>query len=169
MPKQNISYSDTGYFSPLMVDYLNNSEELKPFYNRLPELNSFEAQITEKSENFPHENREVLVSALNEQYKLVQTSELTTKHISLLESNTFTVTTGHQLNFFTGPLYFLYKIASAVNLANHLKEAYPAYNFVPVYWMASEDHDFEEINYFNFKRIKRFSGIRESLWCCWRD
>ena len=62
--------------------------------------------------------------------------------------------TGHQLNLFTGPLYFLYKIISTINLCKELKKAYPTYHFVPVYWMATEDHDFEEINFFNFNRIK---------------
>ena len=67
----------------------------------------------------------------------------------LANKNTFTVTTGHQLNLFTGPLYFLYKIVSAINLAARLKKEFPKDNFVPVYWMATEDHDFEEIQYFN--------------------
>jgi bacillithiol biosynthesis cysteine-adding enzyme BshC len=62
--------------------------------------------------------------------------------------NTFTITTGHQLNIFTGPLFFIYKIVAAINMAKILKEKYSSYNFVPVYWMASEDHDFEEINNF---------------------
>ncbi|NNK87340.1 MAG: bacillithiol biosynthesis cysteine-adding enzyme BshC, partial [Flavobacteriaceae bacterium] len=66
----------------------------------------------------------------------------------------FTITTGHQLNLFTGPLYFLYKIISTINLTRLLNKAYPEYNFVPVYWMATEDHDFDEINYFNFKGRK---------------
>ena len=80
---------------------------------------------------------------------------MTQQNIELLEKeNTFTITTGHQLNLFTGPLYFLYKIISAINLAKELKAKYPKYNFVPVYWMATEDHDFDEINYFNFKRKK---------------
>ncbi|HCD87500.1 MAG TPA: bacillithiol biosynthesis cysteine-adding enzyme BshC, partial [Algoriphagus sp.] len=60
--------------------------------------------------------------------------------------NTFTVTTGHQLNLFTGPLYFIYKIVSTIKLAEELNKAYPNQHFVPVYWMASEDHDFDEIN-----------------------
>jgi bacillithiol biosynthesis cysteine-adding enzyme BshC len=80
---------------------------------------------------------------------------LTSENIEWLEKeNTFTITTGHQLNLFTGPLYFLYKIISAINLAKELKETYPEYHFVPVYWMATEDHDFDEINYFNFKGKK---------------
>ena len=59
------------------------------------------------------------------------------------------VVTGHQLNLFTGPLYFLYKIISTINLTKTLKDKYCEFDFVPVYWMATEDHDFEEINYFN--------------------
>ena len=62
---------------------------------------------------------------------------------------------------FTGPLYFLYKIISAINLAEELGEKFPEQNFVPVYWMATEDHDFDEINYFNFKG-KKLSWNRES-------
>src|SRR5690606_3641046 len=73
---------------------------------------------------------------------------------ALRESTTFTITTGHQLNIFTGPLYFLYKIIATINLCKTLKSTYPGYNFVPVYWMATEDHDFEEINFFNFKGKK---------------
>ena len=55
---------------------------------------------------------------------------------------------------FTGPLYFLYKIISTINLTKELKEKHPENDFVPIYWMATEDHDFEEINYFNFKGRK---------------
>uniref|UniRef100_UPI0035670406 bacillithiol biosynthesis cysteine-adding enzyme BshC n=1 Tax=Lutibacter sp. TaxID=1925666 RepID=UPI0035670406 len=73
----------------------------------------------------------------------------------------FTVTTGHQLNIFTGPLYFLYKIISTINLTEVLKKEFPNQNFVPVYWMATEDHDFEEINYFNFED-KKVKWKRES-------
>ena len=62
---------------------------------------------------------------------------------------TFTVTTGHQLNLGTGPLYFLYKISAAINMSQKLNERYPDQHFVPVYWMATEDHDFEEINFFH--------------------
>ncbi|MFZ4680376.1 MAG: bacillithiol biosynthesis cysteine-adding enzyme BshC, partial [Flavobacterium sp.] len=89
------------------------------------------------------------------QYKGFQISEATRANISLLyNSKTFTITTGHQLNLFTGPLYFLYKIVSTINLCNTLKKEYPSYDFVPIYWMATEDHDFEEINHFNFKNVK---------------
>ena len=96
-----------------------------------------------------------MVNALENQYKGFNVSEKTKENIALLkQQNTFTVTTGHQLNLFTGPLYFLYKIISAINLAEELSEKFTEKNFVPIYWMATEDHDFDEINYFNFEGKK---------------
>ncbi|MFG6686180.1 bacillithiol biosynthesis cysteine-adding enzyme BshC [Mariniflexile sp. HNIBRBA6329] len=155
MPTDCISFKKTGYFSSLICDYLDEKPELKPFYNRFPKLENFKSQIEEKARSFKAQSRTVLVDTLKKQYQSIETSEATLKNIESLNSeNTFTVTTGHQLNLFTGPLYFLYKIVSAINLSKELKNTYPNYNFVPIYWMATEDHDFEEINYFNFKGKK---------------
>jgi len=182
MPTDCIRYQNSGYFSPLMNDYLNQKPELASLYHRFPTLDNFEKQIEEKKNNFPspvlpegeraeivnqnggfNENKRVtLVSVLKKQYSNFEVSSETLNHIELLNhSNTFTITTGHQLNLFSGPLYFLYKIISTINLTKELKAKYPTYNFVPVYWMATEDHDFEEINYFNFKG-KKFHWNRES-------
>ena len=162
MPSDCISYQDSGYFSTLIVDYLNQKPELKNWYNRFPKLENFEGQIAEKAQNFPTDNRQILVESLRRQYEKSDLSEATNYNVALLEkASTFTVTTGHQLNLFTGPLYFLYKIVSAVNLAKELKTKYPDHDFVPVYWMATEDHDFEEISYFNLKG-KKFRWNRES-------
>lgn len=162
MPSDCISYQSSGYFTPLIIDYLNRKETLKPLYNRFPTLENFKQQIAEKQQNYNPDYRAVLAGELKKQYTGIETSDLTKQNIELLKENTtFTITTGHQLNLFTGPLYFLYKIVSAVNLANELKAAYPDYNFVPVYWMATEDHDFEEINYFNFKN-KKIRWTRDS-------
>lgn len=162
MSSESISFRATGYFSQFICNYLDEDASLKPFYNRFPKLNNFKAQIEEKSKSTDLKTiRKELFNVLNDQYNTVDTSELTLKNISALkETNTFTVTTGHQLNLFTGPLYFLYKIISTINLTKQLKLEYPNYNFVPVYWMASEDHDFDEINYFNFrgKKIQWNSG-----------
>lgn len=150
-----IPFKQTGYFSELICDYLEEKGTLQPFYNRFPSLDQFKDQILEKQTAFPQKNREVLVTALQGQYKGVATSKETKANIvSLSEPNTFAIVTGHQLNLFTGPLYFLYKIITAINLTKTLKKTYPQYHFVPVYWMATEDHDFEEINYFNFKGKK---------------
>jgi bacillithiol biosynthesis cysteine-adding enzyme BshC len=162
MSNDCITYQNSGYFSKLIVDYLDEKPELQSLYNRFPKLDNFEAQIEEKKANYPSENRTVLVSALEKQYRNFTVSERTTHNIqSLKDSNTFTITTGHQLNLFTGPLYFLYKIISTLNLCKELNEKYPAQHFVPIYWMATEDHDFDEINYFNYKD-KKIQWNRES-------
>ncbi len=155
MPTHCMPYRETGYFSSLIEDYLVEKEELKSLYNRFPYLENFAEQIEEKGNSYPKEQRKILVEALQNQYAHLNVSEATQNHISILkENNTFTITTGHQLNLFTGPLYFLYKIISTINLCKELKKEYPKNNFVPIYWMATEDHDFEEINYFNFKERK---------------
>lgn len=156
MPTDCISYQKSGYFSSLINDYLEQKPNLQSFYNRFPNLENFDAQIQEKTKNFnDNKKREVLVSVLQSQYAKINASPSTLNNIKLLNhSKTFTVTTGHQLNLFSGPLYFLYKIISTINLTVALKSKYSNYNFVPIYWMATEDHDFEEINYFNFKGRK---------------
>jgi len=155
MPTDCIPFRSTNYFSPLICDYLEQSKPLRNFYHRFPTLENFKTQIDEKAATFPMSSRTSLVSSLKAQYQGFDTSDATLQNIeSLKNDNTFTVTTGHQLNLFTGPLYFLYKIVSTINLCRQLKAAYPKSNFVPIYWMATEDHDFEEINYFNFKDKK---------------
>ncbi len=163
MPADCISYKNSGYFSPLMNDYLDQKPHLQSLYNRFPSIENFENQIIEKKGNFNgNEKRKILVSVLEKQYAKINASDETLNNIKLLNnSNTFTITTGHQLNLLTGPLYFLYKIISTINLCKELKTKYPENNFIPIYWMATEDHDFEEINYFNFKDQK-FRWNRES-------
>ena len=157
-----IPYPDTGYFSKLVCDYLAEKPELQPFYHRFPNLENFEKQLNEKSLSFNSQSRKVLVNALNQQYQELTVSEATQNNIdALAKENTFTITTGHQLNLFTGPLYFLYKIFSVINLAEKLNKKHPQQHFVPIYWMATEDHDFDEINYFNLFGAK-VSWERES-------
>ena len=155
MLTQHISYKQTNFFSPLICDYLDEKEALKLYYNRFPNIDNFKGQIQEKELSFNPENRTVLLQTIKQQYANINTSQLTQNNIeALANTNTFTITTGHQLNLFTGPLYFLYKIISTLNLCETLRKKYPNQNFVPIYWMATEDHDFDEINHFNFKGNK---------------
>ena len=170
MPNDCITFQNSGYFTPIMIDYLNEKSTLKPFYNRLPKIENFDpetsGQIKEKSANYndaAYSKRTILVQTLEHQYQNIGASDLTKQNItSLFNDTTFTITTGHQLNLFTGPLYFLYKIISTINLCTELKSKYPSQNFVPIYWMATEDHDFDEINYFNFKG-RKFRWNKESF------
>ncbi|HEY0245179.1 MAG TPA: bacillithiol biosynthesis BshC, partial [Mucilaginibacter sp.] len=147
-----ISYKETGFFSQTVVDYIDNVPQLKPFYSYRPDLKGFAELLADKKVVADREN---LATILTEQYSRISDSgfsisDLVNQNIlSLKAENTYTITTGHQLNIFAGPLYFIYKIVTAIKLARELKTQFPDKNFVPVYWMASEDHDFAEINYTN--------------------
>ena len=152
-----ISYKETGAFSPTVIDYLEDAPALRPFYAYRPDFDGFAKFLRNKK---VVANRQTLADVLDRQYGIENAREkrfynlelwdLVWDNIDLLsKDNTYTVTTGHQLNIFAGPLYFIYKIVTAIKLARQLKEKFPDKNFVPVYWMASEDHDFAEINYTN--------------------
>ena len=151
MSNRYISYRDTNYFNSLFCDYIEGSNDLRTFYNNKPNLESFKSQILLKKENFKESDRLTLRDVLVKQYSGINTSDELKQSInSIADKDTFTVTTGHQLCLFTGPLYFLYKIISTINLTEELKVKYPKFNFIPVYWMATEDHDFEEIRSFKY-------------------
>ncbi len=148
MTTRKIDFSDTHSFSPFFLDYIQQKDSLKKFYHRFPSVASFGDQLKDKA-NFSSERRQLLVQELTKQYGTLPITDKAKQNIAALGNpKTFTVTTGHQLNIFTGPLYFIYKIVTVINACKKLKEAYPEYDFVPVYWMASEDHDYEEIKYF---------------------
>ncbi|MEM8966045.1 MAG: bacillithiol biosynthesis cysteine-adding enzyme BshC [Bacteroidota bacterium] len=145
---EKLPLAKTNQFSPIFLDYLASDPKLTSFYHRPPQIASFTEQIAEKQ--LSDEQRSVLVEVLQQQYQSLSTSTVVDENIQqLADSKTFTVTTGHQLNIFTGPLYFIYKIVTTINACRELQAAHPDYRFVPVYWMASEDHDFEEISHFS--------------------
>lgn len=164
LSKQNLELKKE-FLNPLVSDYLSERKELNEFYDFFPDLEGFtNAMSSIQMEKY---YRSLLVEVLTEQNKRTNnTSAASGNNIQLLlKENTFTVTTGHQLCLFTGPLYFIYKIFSVINLCEKLKAEYPENNFVPVYWLASEDHDFEEVNHFNVfgKKIEWSSGEKGAV------
>lgn len=139
-----LPYNSTGYFSKVVTDYLQQSPELRPFYEHLPDIEGIRAAIGQRQQFI--QERKLLVEGLQEQYKTVAPSDKVQLNIqSLLQDNTFTVTTAHQPAIFTGHLYFIYKIVHTIRLADQLKKELPQYNFVPVFWMGSEDADLDEL------------------------
>jgi len=130
--------------SKIANSYLYELENFSKLISATPNIKNFESII----KNRQPINRKLLVEEL-----LIQNIDAPNKSIEniklLKNDNTFTVTTGHQICLFTGPLYSIYKIISTLNLTKSLKEKYPQYDFVPIFWMATEDHDFEEINHVN--------------------
>ncbi len=157
-----ITYRATGLFSNLVNDYMEAKGTAQSFVEYNATIEGYKKAI-EKRASFPT-NRKVLVEVLQNQYAQLEkdindsssqnNSELNNKesfklvndNVSLLlKENTFTVTTAHQPNIFTGPLYFIYKIIHAIQLAAELKKQFPTNNFVPVYYMGSEDADLQEV------------------------
>jgi|TARA_R110000737_G_scaffold202403_1_gene221655 bacillithiol biosynthesis cysteine-adding enzyme BshC len=140
----------TGLFSDLSNQLVYNQDDLKEFIQAKFSLEAFEEQMKIKSQNYSLETRKRMAAALNSDYSQYTTSAQQQKNLdSLAKENTYTVTTGHQLSLLTGPLYFVLKILHTVKLAEELRKKYSNSNFVPIFWMASEDHDFEEINQVN--------------------
>lgn len=143
-----VAYEQTNFFSKLVIDYINQSDNLTPFYAHQPSIEGIKESI--KARNKFNTPRQLLVEVLNEQYAGLPVSEkLRTNLELLLEQNTFTITTAHQPNIFTGPLYFIYKILHTAKLANELSKQLPDYKFVPVYYMGSEDADLDELGQIN--------------------
>lgn len=143
---QRMPYRQTGCFTNIVLDYLDHADALKPFYNYPPALQGIQKAI-EARQKF-NTNRGLLVRELKKQYASVETTTAVQKNIeALLSENTFTVTTAHQPNIFTGPLYFIYKILHVIKLAEHLNASLSSNRFVPVYYMGSEDADLEELGH----------------------
>ncbi|HEY8896260.1 MAG TPA: bacillithiol biosynthesis cysteine-adding enzyme BshC [Niastella sp.] len=142
----NLSFEQTGYFSKIIIDYLNQSPAIKPFYTHPVTPEGMAAAIQARQSAQP--NRNLLVKELQEQYKGIETSPPVQQNIQqLLQPNTFTITTAHQPAIFTGHLYFIYKIVHVIKLADRLKKEYPGNHFVPVFWMGSEDADLDELGH----------------------
>lgn len=139
--------AQTGQFSPLFLDYINRKADLQPFYNAFPTPEIFADAARQR--DFAPEKRRTLHQVLTAQYAGYGSQAIASQIDSLLGHKTYTVTTGHQLNIFSGPLYVIYKLATTVNLARNLNRLHPDCHFVPVYWMATEDHDLAEINHFH--------------------
>ncbi|MFK7774956.1 MAG: bacillithiol biosynthesis cysteine-adding enzyme BshC [Saprospiraceae bacterium] len=143
-----IPYAEVPQVSSRDKAYAREEEALKPFYKYSTEYASFAQIIEDKKQD--NTNREVLVKTLLQQYSKLGMHENVSTNIEKLASpNTFTIVTAHQPSLFTGPLYYIYKIISTLNLAKKLNTYLPDYQFIPVFITGGEDHDFEEMNHVN--------------------
>lgn len=156
MPLRAIAPEKSGLYSRLVLDYLQQHENLRPFINHWPDHKGFAQQIKERSGQQP--DRQLLVKRLREQYQNIELGSAVGQNLQLLEKeNTFTLTTGQQIHIFLGPMYVYWKIVSTIALCRKLKKEFPENDFVPVFWMATEDHDFAEVNH-----LELFN--REFIW-----
>ena len=145
----DIPRSSTPFFNEKQRLFTENQSALNPWINRPFSVDAILEQLKEKQAQFSLEQRQILSDGLAESYAEITISEKVQENIEKLkEGNCFTITTGHQLSLATGPLYFIYKILHVIKQCEELKESFPNHEFVPIYWMASEDHDFAEIQSF---------------------
>lgn len=143
----NLDFNHIKSIPQLIKDFLSDNLDFaasKPF-----SFETISQQIGEKEKSYSPKVREVLHQSLTKQLHNQNLSFLQQQNLDLLkQDNTFTITTGHQLNLFTGPVFFIYKILQTIKTTEELKKQFPTKNFVPIFWMATEDHDFDEIDHF---------------------
>lgn len=154
MQTHTIPFLNVPQFTRKDKAYTLQDDILRPFFKYKPLVTSIPAVIADKQAE--PTNRPLLVEVLRDQYSSRTTPSAVARNIeSLLSERTFTVVTAHQPNLFTGPLYYVYKIISAIRLCEDLNGHYPEYSFVPVFISGNEDHDFEEVNHLQLfgKRI----------------
>jgi len=160
MKSISFDYKEIPHISDRDLSFIKKKKSLLPFIADWAEIKSFERIMQAKAKQ--KVDRKTLVAALKTQYKQVNTSKATEANIKALsKSNCFTVTTAHQPSLLTGPLYFIYKICSTINLTNQLNKAYPKKRFVPIFVSGGEDHDFDEINHLHMFN-KTFTWDRHS-------
>ncbi len=149
MRKTILPFPQVPQLSKSDIAYATSDERLAPFYTYPPTLDAFEQIISEKEgKAYP---RVELVDALKRQYQNLPEQAQVIQNIEALSlKNTFTIVTAHQPSLFLGPLYFVYKALTAINLAEAVEARTGGkQRIVPVFVLGSEDHDIEEVNKVN--------------------
>jgi uncharacterized protein YllA (UPF0747 family) len=109
----NKPFQEVPQFSSKDIAYATGANQLKSFYKYNVSLEAFAKVIQDRKQHTV--NRQTLVGALKRQYEAFSTTEAVKQNIeALLSENTFTVITAHQPSLFTGPLYYIFKIVSAI-------------------------------------------------------
>jgi bacillithiol biosynthesis cysteine-adding enzyme BshC len=138
-----IALKDVPHTSRLFADYLGHSPKLRTFYPSL-DLNQKLASFA-PSVSYSNSMRETVATALERQNRAFGSGEAAVQNIERLRRGAFTVVSGQQVGLFGGPLLAILKAAHAVRLARDLSQR--GIDSIPVFWMASEDHDFAEVNH----------------------
>lgn len=148
IPYNELASEDTG-FSRIFTDYIDNYSRVQNFYcGNFRDDTLWQNKIDEVLSR--HVHRSALVQLLLNQNRDFHCGVKTLSNIDLLlNDNSVAIITGQQVGLFSGPLYTLYKTLTVLKLTEQLTEKYPDYNFVPIFWLESEDHDIEEISSFS--------------------
>ncbi len=147
----NIPFKALPGYNELFLDYIEDFQSLRQFYEydyaSQDELRKCAEHVSESYKTGRQFFRDDLTSILLGQNQNFGSGEMAIRNISLLnQHNTLAVVTGQQVGLLTGPMYTVIKALNTVQLSNKLGKLFPEYNFVPVFWLESDDHDFLEIN-----------------------
>lgn len=146
MHKSILAYSQVPQLAKTDIAYAGGDDRLIPFFTYAPKLESFSAVLAEKAtRQYP---RKDLVSSLQRQYAALPVKQKVQQQIdALADDNTYTIVTAHQPVLLTGPLYFVYKALTAIQLAQSVEAlSQGKQKVVPVFVLGSEDHDLDEVN-----------------------
>ena len=139
-----IPFSGIPHTSRLFLDFLANSPNLKPFYPCRGHFREWIAAEAAKI-SFDTGRRHAVCSVLERQNRDFGSSEKTLRNLDRLRAGCYTVVTGQQVGLFGGPLFAILKAISSVKVAAEATEM--GIDCVPVFWLATEDHDLAEINH----------------------
>lgn len=127
--------------SKLFRDYVEKFSNVEAFYERQPEVKA--AVHCAKKLQFPAERRAAVAEILREQNARFGGGTETAKNLERLRDGAFAAVSGQQVGLFGGPAFSFYKALSAIETARELTEK--GVDAVPVFWMATEDHDVDEV------------------------
>ena len=139
----------------LFLEYLDHFEKVKSFYAHPPAM----AAVTRMARklDYPEDRRAEVASILRRQNIALGAGAETLSNLGHLEKGAVAVVSGQQVGLFSGPAYAIYKALTAVQIAEELtRGGVPA---VPVFWMATEDHDLDEVRHatwFDQGKLVRF-------------
>jgi len=145
----------------LFLDYLDYFQRVKEFYVHPPTMQALTRAA--RKLKYPDERRAEVARVLREQNAALGAGAETQSNLERLEKGAVAVVTGQQVGLFSGPAYAIYKALTAVQIAEELtRGGTPA---VPVFWMATEDHDLDEVRHttwFDQGKLVRFELPAES-------
>jgi len=140
-----IPFSSIPHSSRLFRDFIFEHSQVSRFYPHRPAVGDVAQHALQLGATFPAERRQKIASILERQNKGFGSSQGTFDAIARLRTGAVAVISGQQVGLFGGPLYSLLKAAHVVALARELSEQ--GIDAVPIFWLATEDHDLAEINH----------------------
>src|SRR2546425_4099938 len=150
-----LSFRQVPHQPKLFLDYLDHFEKVKSFYVHPPAMTAVTRAA--RKLDYPDDRRAEVVSILREQNIALGAGAETLSNLDRLEKGTVAVVSGQQVGLFSGPAYSVYKALTAIQIAEELTQSgIPA---VPVFWMATEDHDLDEVRHttwFDQGKLVRF-------------